>query len=264
MNPPGTIPSTTGLWAPVIRTAHDATLRLLCFPYAGASPVIFRPWVSAIPENVELRVLHLPGRGSRLREVHLTRMAETIDLLEAALAPLFDRPFAFFGHSLGALIAFELARRLQAKGQSPTHLFVSGKNAPDADQNPPFHQLPDAAFLAELRHLNGMPEAVLNCQELLDIMLPVVRSDFTLLETYRHEPGPPLACPMTVFAGTRDPRTNPAGVVAWRAHTTSTIQTVMVPGDHFFIDSARNRVLDVVAQTLRANSPDPHGLARPH
>lgn len=246
-------PAASSLWTPILRQHDNPAVRLLCFPYAGAGPVVFRPWVQALPAGAELRVAQLPGRSVRLREPHITQMRCLIDALEPVLAPLFDRPVVLFGHSLGSLVAFEVARRFQARGTPPAHLFVAANVAPQfPDPNPRIHQLPPDQFLSELRALNGMPPAVLACAELLEIMLPVVRSDFTLLETYEYESGPPLSCPLTIFGGTADPRTNHAGLAAWREQTSAVFEQVTVPGDHFFLDSARSQVLEVICRALAA------------
>jgi medium-chain acyl-[acyl-carrier-protein] hydrolase len=162
-----------------------------------------------------------------------------------------DRPFAFFGHSLGALVAFEVARNLRARGIVPERLFVSGNIAPGIpDPAPPIHQLSEADFLQELQDLNGMPQAVLDSKELLEIILPVVRSDFAVLETYEYEPQPPLDCPITAFGGIQDPRTSKSGLEAWCIQTNKAFDLLMVEGDHFFIDTARPLLLREIAHRL--------------
>lgn len=244
--------SSSAAWVPVLQGPPDPTARLLCFPYAGAGPVVFRPWIPALPPGVQLRAVQLPGRAARLREPYRTRLPAIVDALEEILEPLLDRPVVLFGHSLGGLIAFETARRLQARGRPPAHLFVSGKVAPDRpEQNRRLHALAPDEFLTELQQLNGIPAPVLACRDLLDLVLPAVRADFEVLETYQFEPAPPLACPLTVFGGSHDPRTTPEGLAAWQAHTVGAFEHFTLPGDHFFLDSARPRILDVVTRALR-------------
>jgi medium-chain acyl-[acyl-carrier-protein] hydrolase len=243
--------SETATWFSAIKPRQDASMRLICFPYAGAGATIFRPWLTSIGEQIDLRVANLPGRGFRLREKRFERMQPLVEPLAEALYPLMDRPFAFFGHSLGALIAFEVARAVRRRGFLPEHLFVSGNIAPQLpDPAPRIHQLAEDDFLREIRDLNGMPQGVLDCQELLEIVLPAVRSDFAVLETYVCAPQPPLDCAITVFGGLEDPRTTRAGLEGWRDQTSKAFELLMLPGDHFFIDSARPLLLQTITQRL--------------
>jgi medium-chain acyl-[acyl-carrier-protein] hydrolase len=233
-----------------LKPPKKPSFRLFCFPYAGGGIPVFWPWAHALPETIELRVVQLPGRGTRLREKPFTRLEPLADVLREKVAPLLDLPFGFFGHSLGALVAFETARRLARCG--PAHLFVSGHVAPQVpDPNRPIHTLPDAVFLEELRALNGIPQAVLRCRELLDLMLPVLRADFELLENYTYQRGPALSCPITAFAGENDPRTTLPHVEAWRFQSRAGFSLVLFPGDHFFLDTERSRLLEVILRTLR-------------
>ncbi len=248
----------SSLWLPPLKPRKDASLRLICFPYAGAGMPAFHAWPGALPETIELRVVQLPGRGARLRERRFEQVPPLIEALETALLPLLDRPFAFFGHSLGSIVAFEAARKLRARGLSPAHLFVSGNIAPHLpNPAPPIHQLPPDAFLRELKRLNGMAQAALESKELLEIMLPVVRSDFALLETYYYEAQPPLSCPITAFGGDQDPRTTASGLDGWRAQTLGDFDLVMFPGDHFFLDTARPPLLQALVRRLFKENSSP-------
>jgi surfactin synthase thioesterase subunit len=249
------------LWFPAPKPNSNASLRLICFPYAGGGMAAFRAWRDAFTDTVELRVAQLPGRAARWREERFERMPPLIATLAEVIGPLLDRPFAFFGHSLGAVVAFEVARCLRERGVAPSHLFVSGNIAPDLPYpTAPIHQLPEDAFLAELRKLHGMPQAVLDSKELLDLMLPVVRSDFALLETYQYEPQAPLPCPITAFGGSEDPRTTQEGLERWRAQTVGPFHLVMLPGDHFFMDTARPLLVQSIARRLREESRALAGL----
>jgi medium-chain acyl-[acyl-carrier-protein] hydrolase len=243
--------SDLSVWFPTIKPHRNARLRLICFPYAGAGTAVFRAWPDTLTEAIEVRVAQLPGRSARLREDRHEQMPPLIETLAKALRPLLDRPFAFFGHSLGALVAFELARELRRQALAPIHLFVSGHIAPDLPNPAPLiHELPQEAFLRELQSLNGMPQAVLESKELLEIVLPAVRSDFTLLETYEYVPQPPLGCPITAFGGLQDPRTSKRGLESWRSQTIEKFDLVMLEGDHFFIDTSRPVLLDSLARRL--------------
>lgn len=246
----------TSVWFPALKPRQQAPLRLICFPYAGAGIAAFRAWPATLTDVIELRVAQLPGRGARLREDRFERMPALVETLAEELRPLLDRPFAFFGHSLGAIVAFEVARILRGRAPAPMHLFVSGKIAPHLpDPAPRIHKFSDNAFLRELQNLKGMPQAVLDSKELLEITLPAVRSDFTLLETYKYEPQPPLVCPITAFGGLEDPRTTENGLEGWRTETTASFDLVMLQGDHFFLDSARSLLLQcIIRSLLKTNS----------
>lgn len=250
----GAVPS----WFPAVKSYQAPRMRLFCFPYAGAGVAVFRTWPDSFPENIELRVAQLPGRGSRLREARFKQMNPLSETLANALGPLLDRPFAFFGHSLGALVAFEVARNLRARGFIPEHLFLSANIAPQIpDPARPIHQLPEEEFLRELKDLNGMPQGVLDSAELLEIVLPAVRSDFAVLETYRYNPQPPLDCPITVFGGMQDPRTTRTGLEGWRTQTNKDFDLVMLEGGHFFIDTARPLLVREIARRLSKKALEP-------
>jgi medium-chain acyl-[acyl-carrier-protein] hydrolase len=157
---------------------------------------------------------------------------------------LDDLPFAFFGHSMGAAVAYEAARRCAADGRPPRHLFVSGRRAPQLPADwPVTYDLPDAEFVEYLRSLNGTPAEVFDHPELLELMLPLLRADFSVVETYRYLPGPALDCPVTAFGGAGDVEVGRAEVEAWAAQTTAAFAARVVPGDHFFLNDPQARAL---------------------
>ena len=241
------------LWLPCLKACANPRLRLICFPYAGAGPSAFRTWSSALPEAVELRVLQLPGRSFRYKEPPLCQMQSLVDSVHSLVHGLEDRPLALFGHSFGAIVAFEVARRIHRLGPDtiPAHLFVSGHVAPQIpNPNTQLHHLPDAEFLSELRALNGIPSAMLESQELVQFVLPGLRGDFLLLESYQYRDDTPLSCPITSFQGSNDPRTSGPGISAWKAQTKGRFSCRTLPGDHFFIDTARDQLLAVMMQDL--------------
>ncbi len=206
-----------------------------------------------MPTQVEVCAIQLPGRENRLREQPHTRLASLVEQLAEELEPYLDLPFALFGHSMGAWIAFTLARRLrQRHPRSPVHLFVSGRRAPQIPSlHRPIHALPDPEFIGELRRrYGGLPEAVLRDPELLELFLPVLRADLTLVETYTYTPEPPLACPISAFGGAEDPASGPAGLAAWQAQTTATFSMRLFPGGHFFVQTARTAVLAEIRAAL--------------
>jgi len=243
---------TLNSWVICPKPNPQANLRLFCFPYAGGSALIFRPWSDRLPPYVEVCPIELPGRGRRLREPPLSQLNPLIQALAHALLPYLDKPFAFFGHSMGGLVSFELTRQLRrAYGLSPTHLFVSGRRAPQIPaREPPIHLLPDSLFLEELRQLNGTPDEVLANKELMQLLLPILRADFTALETYVYAPEPRLNCPLVIFGGLQDREVSCDALEAWREQTNAAFSLQMLPGDHFFLHSAQSLLLRTLSQTL--------------
>jgi medium-chain acyl-[acyl-carrier-protein] hydrolase len=239
-------------WVSCPRPVPAAKVRLFCFPYSGAGANIYYPWADVLPPSWEICPVQLPGRGNRMSEPLATRLAPQVDALAAGLAPYLDKPFAFFGHSMGALIGFELARRLRrAAAPLPVHLFVSGHQAPHLpDRNPPLHALPEAAFLDKLRELNGTPEEVLRHPELRELLIPILRADFAVCETYVYAAEPPLECPVSAFSGLGDDYVNREELEAWREQTTARFSLRMFPGDHFYLNTARPYLLQALAREL--------------
>jgi medium-chain acyl-[acyl-carrier-protein] hydrolase len=228
-------------------------LRLFCLPYAGAGAAIFRTWADGLPEDVEVCPIQYPGRGTRLMQTSFTRLSPLVEALAEAVAPLLDRPFAVFGHSLGALVGFELARTLRRRcGVQPMRLFVSADRAPQIPpRERPIHGLPEAEFLAELRRLNGTPGRVLEHAELMRIMLPVLRADFAVYETYAYSQEPPLDCVIFGFGGLQDRKVRRGDLEAWREQTRAAFSVRMFPGDHFFLNTNQALLLQVLSDELR-------------
>ncbi len=246
---------TTAPWFVCLRPAPQARLRLFCFPYAGGGAPLFRNWPDGLP-GVEVWAAQLPGRGSRFREKALTAMPPLVQALAAHFAPDEDaRPYAFFGHSMGGRLAFELTRALRRQGRMlPARLFVSACPAPQlAPERPPIHSLPQAAFLAELARRNGIPQELLAEQELLDLLLPMVRADFMAYETavYESEPPLPRTCPIHAFGGVDDPLVSREALAAWQEQTAGTFQLSFFAGDHFFLRTAERELLGVVGRDCR-------------
>jgi medium-chain acyl-[acyl-carrier-protein] hydrolase len=175
-----------------------------------------------------------------------------VDALAQALSPFFDEPFAFFGHSMGALIGLELARWLRRERKTmPVHLFLSGRRAPQLPEPaPPSYNLPEPEFVQRVRSLNGTPKEVLDHPELMELMIPLLRADFSVCETYEHQSEPPLDCPLTVFGGIGDVEVSRDQLEPWREHTTAAYSLRMFPGDHFFLHTAQTEMLRTIAQQL--------------
>ncbi len=240
-------------WIAFRKPNPQARLRLFCFPYAGTGASIFRTWSDGLPADIEVCPVEFPGRGTRLMETPFTQLPPLVQALAQALAPLLDKPFAFFGHSLGALVGFELARQLRRQsGVQPIRLFVSAARAPQIPhRNRSIHALPEGEFLVELRRLNGIPGKVLEEAELMQIMLPILRADFAVYETYAYVTEPPLNCPISAFGGLLDQRVSRGDLEAWRNQTNGSFSLRMFPGDHFFWNTTQSLLLKVLSQKLR-------------
>ena len=229
-----------------------ARLRMFCFPYAGGGASIYRGWAASLPADLEVCPVQLPGRESRLRDQPFVRADEMVPLIADALRPYFDLPFVFFGHSMGAMIGFELARELRRRGQAlPLHLFVSGRRSPHLPaREEPIHDLPEPEFLLKLRELNGTPEEVLQHEELMRLLIPLLRADFAVNETYNYTEEEPFDFGISAFGGLGDEEVTREDVEAWRPHTRGRFRMRMLPGDHFFIHGSKDLVLEAVARDL--------------
>ncbi|MBZ5569145.1 MAG: alpha/beta fold hydrolase [Acidobacteriia bacterium] len=228
-------------------------LRLFCVPYAGRGASLYRDWPEHVNSQVELCALQLPGRENRLREPPFTRIADAVQEAAQVLQSYLDVPFALFGHSMGGLICFELARRLRSLYEiAPVHLFISARRAPQLpDPRPPLCPLQDEQFVAEIRRrYNGIPREVLGDPELMELLLPMLRADVEMLETYTYAPGPNLECPITAFGGWEDTEARFEELAAWCEQTNARFQTKMFPGDHFFLQSAQTQILETISQQL--------------
>jgi surfactin synthase thioesterase subunit len=238
-----------------------ARLRLFCFSYAGAGGAMYRTWLDSLPPSIELCAVQLPGRENRFREPACTSMQRLIDAVVPALAPALDRPYALFGHSMGALVAYEVARALQSLPHlaQPAHLLVSGRRAPHLPElETPMHGLADDQFVDEIgRRYGGIPAEVLRERDLLDLLLPGLRADMTAIETHVHVAGPPLACPISAFGGDADPRATASQLAAWQGHTLAGHRVQTFPGGHFYFSDAivRASLIGALLSDLR------HGTA---
>lgn len=248
-----TAASLAGSWIAGGQRRPRARLRLFCFPYAGGAASVFRNWSDGLPADVEVCPVQFPGRGIRLMEPPFSQLSLLVDALIEALLPLLDRPFALFGHSLGSLVSFELARSLQARRQArPVRLIVSAGPAPQIPHRGlPIHKLPEEEFSAQLRRLSGTPEDLLNHKELMDIVLPSLRADFALYESYQYSWGPPLSCPISTYGGLSDHRVSHRDLEAWRDQTLSSFSLRMFPGDHFYLKTTEPLLLQALSRELR-------------
>jgi medium-chain acyl-[acyl-carrier-protein] hydrolase len=239
-------------WLVLPRPNPQAKLRLFCFAYSGGGASIFRQWYQQLNPQVEIYGVQLPGRETRLMETPFNRLTPLINALVQAILPSLNQPFAFFGHSLGGLVCFELARYLRLVYRlNPLHLFVSGASAPHVrDTDPPIHNLPQLEFIEELRRLNGTPEEVLASPELLELILPTLRADFAVSETYTYTKSAPLSCSITAFGGEEDTEVSQEKLAAWQELTTGEFSMEILPGNHFFIHSHRQELLSLLSKYM--------------
>lgn len=245
-----TIP-TFNSWVKCPNPNPHAYFRLFCFPYAGGSASIFRTWSDNLPSYIEVCPIQLPGREDRLKEAPFTHISPLVQTLTQVLRPYLSIPFAFFGHSMGALISFELARQLRAQQEpSPVHLFISGRRAPQIPDRNLIHTLSEHEFLEELRHLNGTPKQVLENSELMQLLLPILRADFSICETYTYLSEPALDCSIFAFGGIEDSRETYDLLESWSAQTRSFFSLQMLPGDHFFLYASQQLLLEMLSHKL--------------
>jgi len=225
---------------------------LVCFPHAGRSGTMFRSWAPLMPDGIELCGVNLPGRESRFAEPLPADLRVLAGSIAEALRPVIHgAPAAFFGHSLGGLLAFEVSRRLRDTGvDKPQHLVVSGCRPPHVPGIGGVSALPDGELVAELRRLNGTTDEVLASPAALQLLLPVLRADFALAEDYTCPPGEPLPCPITALVGAGDPDLDASVLSRWSEQTAAAFNLRTFPGDHFFLESARPMVVAAATQTL--------------
>ncbi|MEM7552927.1 MAG: thioesterase domain-containing protein [Cyanobacteria bacterium P01_A01_bin.84] len=226
----------------------NAQLKLFCFPYAGGGTLSFRKWGEELFPKIEVNLIQLPGREKRLQEKPYTRIEPLIKQLQSAIIPYLNQPFAFFGYSMGSLIAFELTRSLRRNYQlNPEHLFVCARRAPQLPRKkPPIHELPNAEFIQELLSLNGTPKEILTSDELMALFLPTIRADFEVIETYAYYHEMPLKIPITALGGLEDAEATQEDLAAWEIQTNNKFKLYILPGDHFFINSALPQLLQII------------------
>lgn len=239
-------------WLSYRRELSRVKVRLFCFPFGGGGASTFIPWLDRMPSGVEVCPVQAPGRENRLREAPITRMSAMIELLIEALTPFIDCPFALFGHSIGALTMFELARQLRRQGlQSPCWLFASGHPAPDLPRRrPAISHLARPEFTAALREDFDLDPALLDSKDIMDMIFPALRADYELVETYVHQAESPFSCPLSVFGGSRDPETTEDELMAWSNHTTGSFRTQVLEGKHMFIQTSREALIGEISRDL--------------
>lgn len=229
-----------------------ARLRLFCFHHAGGSGQFFHGWPGHLAPIVEVAAIQLPGRGPRLGEPYARHLQALSGILAKELSPYLDRPFVFFGHSLGALLCFETARSLRHDDQpQPAHLFLSAAEAPHRrERDERISGLSRQALIERLREFDGAPEEALRNDELLDLMLPAIRADFELGETYEFRSERPLECSMTIYGGMDDRGVDAERLEAWEEMTHGASELRMFPGGHFYINSAQSSFMHALSADI--------------
>lgn len=238
-------------WLRQFHSAPDAPTRLICFPHAGGAANYYFPVSKALVPAVGMLAVQYPGRHDRRQERALESINELADRIAIELKPWLDRPFALFGHSMGATLAFEVGLRLQTSQQTkPLALFVSGRAAPSRQRTTTIHQYDNAAFVQELKRLGGTDSRVLDYEEVLRAFLPAIRSDYKAIETYRYQPGERMHCPTFALCGNADIRVDVNDVLAWREHTSGEFDLTVFPGGHFYLNEQTQAVADLTLMHL--------------
>ncbi len=238
-------------WMGGLRTNAAARVRLLCFPFAGRGATLFRTWSGRLPAEVEVCPVNLPGREKRLNDPLVCDARTLVDELYPCVEEHTDLPLVLFGHSMGAVLAFELARRLSESEPAPVMLIVSGRHAPHVPSAMPvIHDLPDGQFVEAIRGYEGTPEEILDNEELMEIVLPILRADFAVAETYSHREGESLSCALYAYGGQDDEKVPARSVNAWGALTSGRFRVEMFDGGHLFLQDAPATFLEVLSDDL--------------
>ncbi|GAA0401674.1 thioesterase II family protein [Streptomyces luteireticuli] len=241
-------------WLRSFHPAPGARVRLVCFPHAGGSASYYFPMSASLAPDVDVVAVQYPGRQDRRNEPcidDIGQLADRIDEVLTADGLGSGAPYAFFGHSMGAVLAFEVALRRERRGEpGPVRLFASGRRAPGRFRDERVHQGDDAAVIAEMRLLGGTDSRWLQDRELMAMVLPVLRADYRAVERYRAGAGARIAAPVTILTGDTDPRTSAEEADAWREHTSGGCAVSTFSGGHFFLEQHQSAVLDTVRRGL--------------
>ncbi len=217
---------------------------------------MYHGWQKDLPSSLEVCPVQYPGHGTRFREELFTDLTLLADATAEGLRPLVEGPFALFGHSMGAVLAFEIVRRFEKMGLSPNALLLAGARAPHLRPEEPLsYDLPDPEFLAELRKINGTPPEILDDREAMEFLIPILRADFQAMETYRVTPAPQLRCPISVFGGCEDHKVTTEHLDGWRDHSIGPFSRTLIEGTHFFVNESRAQLVKYIGQLLLPHLP---------
>ncbi|GHC53160.1 thioesterase II family protein [Streptomyces flavofungini] len=247
--------STGSSWVRRFHPAPGAATRLVCFPHAGGSATFYFPLSAAVSPAAEVLAVQYPGRQDRMNESCITDISTLVDRVTEELLPWADRPLTFLGHSMGATVAFEVARRLEARGIVLLGLFASGRRAPSRRREESVRLRDDQGLVEELRRLSGTDGELLADEAVLSMVLPAMRGDYHAIETYRYQPGPPLNCPVLALTGDSDPLVEVAEARAWAQHTVAPFRLRVLAGGHFFLSEHTETVAREITDHLDAVAP---------
>ena len=240
-----------GLWVRRPAKASPGTPRLICLPHAGGSASFYLPMARGLAPGIDVGLVQYPGRQDRLREPCISDLRVLADAAFAALRPELDHPVAFFGHSMGATLAFEIAVRMEEAGlPTPLRLFVSARRAPSAHRDERVHLRDDDGMIAEIRALSGTDTRALGDEEIMRMAMPSIRADYTAAETYRYQPGPLLRAPISVLVGENDPKATLDETRLWREHTSEETEMKVFSGGHFYLMQHQQEVLRLIRDRL--------------
>lgn len=244
------------LWFSRQAPATTPKYRLFCFPYAGGGASIYREWAKELNAPVEVVSALLPGREGRMGETPYSDIRELARELVAAIPPLLDMPFFFFGHSMGAKLAYTVCLELRRQGlPQPECMMVSAARPPHIPEPNPLYHLDNEAFIDALRRFAGTPEAILANEELMALFMPMLRADFALEEAYKHVLQLPLDIPVTAISGTDDQEVSPSEMAQWSEHSVQDVNQYRIDGGHFFINNQRLETLQIVQRILASHIP---------
>jgi pyochelin biosynthetic protein PchC len=238
------------LWIRRYHPAPDSDTVLVCFPHAGGSATFYFPVARALSPRFDVLAVQYPGRQDRWSEPCVDDLPALAEQILPQLLPWSGRRLALFGHSMGATVAFEVARLLERSGTVPAALFASARRAPSRHRDESVHQRDDEALIREIKELNGTNSAVLGEEELMRMILPTIRSDFRAAETYRFQGEQTLNCPITALVGKDDPKATVDEADAWREHTTGEFVLKVFTGGHFYLAEQQEAVLKLIAEQL--------------
>jgi pyochelin biosynthesis protein PchC len=238
------------LWFRRFDPAADHEVRLVCFPHAGGAATFYASASHELSTTMDVLAVQYPGRQDRRAEPCVDDLHQLAAMIADELRSLCDRPIVLFGHSMGATVAYEVARLLERDGAPVLGLFASGRRAPSTSRPETVHLRDDQGIIAAIAELDGTHAALLGDEELVRMIMPAIRGDYRAVETYRHRPGPLLRCPIQVLIGADDPMTTMAEAQSWQAHTAADCQTEVFPGGHFFLSSAAAQVLATVVRQV--------------